>query len=257
MGQNLDTLTAACSKLLVDYNDFWVLAGVTDCSFEEGTRSHDFRAPCESYRNAGVSGALLDQLIAGVNGNLAAILANTCVCGSVRRNKWKGQDLGFQASKEAPEALAEVKLVFDCTLPRFYELVAADWHKLVAVRQSGYSGDLFLAVFFLQMPRHDYPAGRWYGKTELPRRARFVKFSGIDAQFAQVRKSLHVAPVWPDEPPFVQSLSPTLTMASADVFDRRYSHVLSTAERWQFDPAVHLQEAAVGVAVWQLPDGKD
>ena len=253
MNKNLSTFASACKKLLDDYNDFWVLAGVTDCSFEEGTRSDDFVKPCDSYADAGVTSPLLDQLRAGVNGNLATILSEHCVAGSVVRNKWRGQDLHFQSSPEAAVAFAEVKLVFDCTLPKFYDLVAHDWDKLRAVQAGGFQGDLFLAVFFLQLPRHEYPGGRWYGSAkESPRRSRYLMFPGIATQYAEVRRRLPDAPAWPGEPPYVRPLSSALTMVDAGVFNRRYASILEPDAPWQFDPAEHLIEAAAGVAVWQI-----
>ena len=100
---NLSLLRNACSALLDDasYNDFWVLAGLTDRSYEEGDRNSAFRVEIEHYESVGLPMANCAELRRGINGNLADLLSRRNSGKKVKRNKWAGQDLSITGSGDA------------------------------------------------------------------------------------------------------------------------------------------------------------
>lgn len=245
-------LVAASEVLAASFADFWVLSGLTDCSFEEGDRNGAFKKPITSFENAGATPEVIRQMRQGVNGLLAELMGRANAA-EVVRNKWKGQDLSYRAAGADHPASVEVKLVFDCTKTKFFvDDVMHDWKKLADQRAAGYVGDLFQVVFFLQLPRHDYPRGRWYGGKEYGNRRCYLQHVGIAAQYAQLMKMQQVAPVWPDAPPLVRPLAPVST-ENAAAATSRFASAFVPAKPWTFSLNDSACDAAVGVAIWQYP----
>jgi hypothetical protein len=116
---NETVLTRPIGTLLRELNDFWVVAGATDCSYEEGVRGAAFKRGVARCEAAGFPEPLLAELRAGVNGNLKATLErqNRPAIGHVVRTMGNGQDLAWAAWGGGGPAKVEVKLVFDCTGP--------------------------------------------------------------------------------------------------------------------------------------------
>jgi hypothetical protein len=251
---NLTVLRETCIELMSSFDEFWILAALTDASYEEGERSSDFKRSIDRYAQAGAPEWLLKQLRNGINGNLRAVLerANPTL-GRVIRNVGKGQDLSYDAWKYAPAASIEVKLVYDCTLPKYYPSVAADWDKLASLRSKGFSGDLFLTVFFVQMPRYEYPAGRWAGRSrDSLSRQKYLCHCGIAAQFSTLTRALPHSASWPLQgSPYVRKLT-ALIGEPLEVGRRRFEDFQPTVS-WQFNAAQHLEDASVGAAIWQIP----
>jgi len=106
--------------------------------------------------------------------------------------------------------------------------------------------DLFLVVFFLNLPNYKYGPGELDGK---PYPARTFRNSGLLDQYYRVERCLGIPSDWLVDKPFVQNM----TVPPQDV--------LQTVHRWcgcfsppfDFDPDVHLKEAIVGIALWQIP----
>jgi hypothetical protein len=251
---NLKLLAEGCRNLVSKFTNFWVLAALTEASFEEGVRNQRFKRYVASYQSVGIPDELLTQLRLGTNGNLKLVLErqNTHF-GNVTRTTGKGQDLSYFPSHGNRETKIEVKLVYDCTYAKYYNSVADDWNKLVRVRNEGFTGDLFLVVFFTQLPCYDYPPGTSSRTQEksLGRRRHLVN-CGITAQYRELLRRLTREPAWPLEAPHIHKLSLPTTSILATVGAWLRADWIPD-EPWQFVPALHLAEAAVGVAIWQIP----
>jgi hypothetical protein len=173
-----------------------------------------------------------------VNGNLFDVLYRNIDLGkSVVRLPGKGQDLTFTHCHSRLAARIEVKLLFDCSVPQQYQSTANDWDKLVKVRNSPSNDELFMAVFFHQMPHYDYPE-----------RSGYFKRCGIHAQFEQLRKHLSPAPAWPQNSPHIHQLT-SLTEQTAELASKGRP----VRPNWKLDPEIHLRDASVGFAIWQIP----
>jgi hypothetical protein len=46
---NLEVLGEACSKLASEFNEFWILAGLTDRSYEDGAKKGGFPKAIKRY----------------------------------------------------------------------------------------------------------------------------------------------------------------------------------------------------------------
>jgi hypothetical protein len=235
-----EPLVEACRTLLRDFNDVWVLSAITDYSFEEGNRSSHFANVVQSYVDSGVPAPLAAQMRKGINGNLAEVLASR---GAVTRNKWKGQDL-LLTGGDGTEARVEVKQVFDCTLARYYDSVAADLEKLKGVRGRGFGGELFLVVFFVQLPNFRY-APR-LGK-------RKVVCGGIVGQYERVCAAIGYKASWPDVRPFVVPLTMPRDEHVRAALQTRFEKVHGPASETALGDA--LEGAGAGMSLWELsPD---
>jgi hypothetical protein len=145
---SLSDIATACSELQSNYGDFWHCAGFTDRSYEEGVRNRDFRESVDWLAAAGGSLQLIEKLRLGINGNLAHQLAMLHPDWRVSQNKSRGHDIEIAFSNQGLVAALEVKLVYDCTLPKYYPEVAADRQKMLALRDRNANAHLFHVVFF-------------------------------------------------------------------------------------------------------------
>jgi hypothetical protein len=250
---NLSLLRNACSALLDDasYNDFWVLAGLTDRSYEEGDRNGAFSVEIEHHESAGLPMANCAELRRGINGNLADLLSRQNSGKKVKRNKWAGQDLSITGSG-APEATAEVKLIYDCTMSKYYQNVVNDVNKLERLRADDFDGDLFCVIFFVSLPNYVYPRGEWFGQ-QWSSRSEYMRNCGISNQFGKATSYLGKNPDWPSNGrPYVRRLNPPGADVCA-VVTKLFTENFSTSESWHFDPLAHIHNGEVGVAVWQIP----
>jgi hypothetical protein len=135
------------------------------------------------------------------------------------------------------EILETSKLLFDCSVAGQYPRVAADREKLLDLRAIPTDDDLFVAVFFHQMPHYDYP-----------KRSGYLRRCGIPAQFTELRRHFPGLPAWPTDGPRLHPLaapSPDI----AEILLKRWP----PRPDWQLDLKAHLRDAAVGVAIWQIP----
>lgn len=220
----------------MEFKEFWVLSSYLDWSFEEGIRNAAFRRVVDAYASAGLPRELLRVLKLGINGNLKEVLERPEFdLGVVVRNPGPGHDLLLQGAR------VEVKLVFDCTLPKYYGSVSADWDKLSAARFQGYRGRLFLVVFFVQLPARRYR-----------KEARPTVHAGIRKQFAALRKVLTRDPVYPAGEPEIHFLSvpPTEHLAAGL---RSYDALRGLPARETDDLHQQLRDAAVGFSLWECP----
>jgi hypothetical protein len=232
----ISTVAAACEALLREpgFNDFWVVSALPDCSYEEGVRNSKFRRALGLYRDAEMEPELLDCAALGINGNLQKILERPQFdLGEVRRNQGKGQDLILD------NARVEVKLLFDGTFRSYYDVVARDWEKLGKVRASGHAGQLFLIVFFVQLPHRTYAGA-----------ARQAVHAGIEAQYGFLQTVLPLRPDWPPGGPQVHPLDvPEGRVREA--LERRFD--LTAGEPGWFEIEAQLAGAGVGACIWEYP----
>lgn len=234
----LEALASACRLLArsAEFNEFWVLSSYLDWSFEEGVRSAAFRRVVDAYVSAGLPRELVRVLKLGINGNLKEVLERPEFgLGGVVRNPGPGHDLLLDGAR------IEVKLVFDCTLPKYYVNVSADWDKLSVARFQGYPGRLFLVVFFVQLP------GRRYRNEARP-----TVHAGIQRQFAALRKVLTRDPAFPSGGPDVHVLSVPATEHLAAGL-RSYDARRGLPARETHDLHEQLRDAAVGFSIWECP----
>jgi hypothetical protein len=176
---------------------------------------------------------LLQQMRRGINGNLWNFLNGKF--GGTGRNMGKGQDLIFA------DCRVEVKQIHDCTFSKYYPAVGNDWRKLAYIRSHGSVENLFLIVFFVQLPNYEYPVAE----------SRKVNVSWIEDQYKKVRLAINAEPVWPAvSPPFKKPLyapSRELQDAVIERWKRKFSRVS------QFDFKSQLDDAAVAVSIWEYP----
>ncbi len=160
-----DSVSKACQTLLGEpyFNDFWLLSMVRDNSFEEGNAG-PHRRLIDRYKLAGVPVPLLDLLRRGINGNLATVLGRErSTLGPVLHNQGEGHDfyVGPDPFDPAGHGCVESKLAYECTYQSYYKRIGGDYRtKLANTRRIDPGGDLFLVVFFVEVPSLDYPAGR-------------------------------------------------------------------------------------------------
>ncbi|HMO35682.1 MAG TPA: hypothetical protein PKA06_06540 [Gemmatales bacterium] len=74
-------------------------------------------------------------------------------------------------------------MLYDLTLPKYYKATADDYTELENLRNTGYDESLFLVVYFIQMPNHNYT------DCELPSNDRFkmIKTPGIINQYQKLK----------------------------------------------------------------------
>jgi hypothetical protein len=252
-------LQNACEYLLKNDLDFWLLAGLTDCSFETGG-SWKFRRAIDSMRDAGFGTERIDCLRRGINGNLEAVLEREhSLC--VRANRGRGgtrPDICFERPTDGVETVAEVKVVLDVTIPQYYghkdrHGIADDRDKLLKLRRAGFDGRLLQVVFFLEMPNYYYPAGRSFAPDWKPHGSRdsYPGHRGINTQYRELQKHLRDAPAWPTSGPYLHALAPSAKKTIALV-DKWYSMVFRPKDAsWKFRASDQLAEATVGCVIWE------
>jgi hypothetical protein len=239
----------AVQSLTTRHNDFWMLAAITDRGFEEGDRNPHFAESVRSICDAGVAPRICQMLSLGMNGMLAQILKSRCDNCQITTQPSRGRDILIHAA-DGDGAAIDVKHVYDMTAGRYYPLVAHDREKLLKHREIYSHHQLFQVVFFVQLPRADYTAGRWYGKKDCPPRGNYIVSPTIHAQYRKVADALGSDAVWPEHPPLVQQIHwpPTETEQAAVV--HWFISVFVPSSQWTFDPQVYLSDAAVGAAIW-------
>jgi hypothetical protein len=249
---NLKFLADACRALVNDplHNDFWVLSGLTDRSYEEGDRNQKFKWEIKAYESAGLSPAMSEQLRLGINGNLKTILSSQFPEISIKRNKWAGQDLTIRSPRK-PDAVVEIKLIFDCTMPKYFKSLAHDLEKLHQRRADGFTGELFAVVFFATLPEYLYPRGLWFDKQWRSRSA-YMRNCGIANQFVQAVERMKCKPIWPAKgAPYIREMK-SLAHGNYEVVCKLINNNFQTDEPWQFNPKKHLRKAEIGVGIWQM-----
>jgi hypothetical protein len=251
----LKLVVDSCRSLLEE-DSFWLLAGLTDNSYEEGSAPH-FQKCVKAYEDVGAQPGLIQQLSAGINDNLLKNFRSLPqVVGAIRRNKAAGKGgrlrPDFEFSTDQAEILVECKMLYDCTGDKYYESTASDYQKLASY--SSPRSRLFQVVFFVQLPGYDYPPGTWFDNRR-PHGSRAVMLRGIDAQYARLRRSLPQSPAWPGPEPFKRALHFPTSEVNVDFLQRWYTHSFRPeSERdntWRFDSGAHLQDSAVGLAIWE------
>lgn len=165
----LNLLRDCCEVLLRGDDDFWVTAALTGCSYE--TNGPEFCRVVRSLAPFGLPAGLSARLLKGVNGNLAALVEtrHPHLHPFSPNKSWRGirPDLHFGTPGTNGEVLAEEKGIHDLTEKKFYgggghsHCAANDRNKLLKIRASGFQGQLFQIVFFLQLPEFERPAGTW------------------------------------------------------------------------------------------------
>lgn len=258
----LDVLRDCCEALLCLDDGFWVTAALTGYSFETAG-SVKFRRALRSFVDAGLRPRLAAQLTAGVNGNLASLLEQRHPhLEPFLPNRGRGRtrpDIRFGQPGSAQEVIAEVKAVFDLTIPAFYghkdkHGVADDRDKLLAIRSEGFTGQLYQIVFFVQLPSFDCPVGEWYPpqwkRSSCPWR-QYPGIRGIARQYQYLRQYLIEQPVWPSQPPSVHPLR-HVSAETLNCMARRFAAVFHPDDKdWTFCPERHLADAAAGCAIWR------
>src|ERR1700723_2570464 len=113
----LKVIQRACETFISTAPEFWLLAGTTDVSFETGGNAR-YRHAINQMREHGCLEILADQLLLGVNGNVARILERQHP--KLRENKGrKGRlrpDIWFGAAGSPMETIVEVKAIYEMTM---------------------------------------------------------------------------------------------------------------------------------------------
>lgn len=246
-----DTIRNACVYLTEQMNDFWLLAALSDWSYEEGIRggrNKGFSRAVDSFEHVGVPDTIIQQLRAGINGNLASVLRSHGI--DVQCNPDCGPDLELQARGASTDrALIEVKMLFDGTLHKYYSSVAADRDRLLNWRSPKVK--CVQAVFFTQLPCFDYPIGRWYGASKSDK-ARQTRCLGIESQFNRLMSVMPQRPTWPESGVYIHELAFPTSVVTDEMLLRRYKHIFIPAHPWSFVAAEQLRNAQVGVALWEI-----
>jgi hypothetical protein len=227
----LHMLSDACDSLITEQPEFWLVAGLTDASFETG------------------------QLRLGINGNLALIMERThSVRAEVRRGSIR-PDICIDSAEG--ETVIEIKLLYDMTIPAYYghkdgHGVADDREKLLNLRREGFGGKLFQIVFFLELTSYDYPSGRSFAPEWEAHGSRksYPGLRGITAQYQRLLQFLG-RPATPADAPRVHHL-PLPAKGTCEALNRWYSEVFRPdMAEWRFQADVQLARAAAGFAIWQ------
>lgn len=244
----LRVLAEACAELASTDDDFWLLAALSDFSYEEGTRnrrkSKSFLHYVESVEAVGVDSKLLERLHGGINAALGNILQKRPDVRQASRRTNGFPDVQFD-DPTAHHADVQVKLVHDGTGRQYYDKVSAD--KATLARGSGAR---LQVVFFTQLPCFHYPPGCWYGEaTSSPKRR--CHEPGIARQSALVVAKLGAPPTWPAGEVFTHRLAFPTAHVDEALLLARYQQVFKPDVPWPFVAAEQLKDAAVGVAIWQ------
>jgi len=249
-------ISDAVTRLLTDFDDFWLLAGMADLSFEDGGRSRPFRRAVEAYARAGLVPSLCRDLDEGINGNLKKVLEANAPGLVVERRKSKSLDL-IVSRHGACEAIIEAKHMWDMAWPwRVPERMRNDQKKLRR-EKSGYPGaEALHIVWFVQLPKAYYPAGTWYGEKRLePRgedRTLCVQYPLVALQYESVGQALRLPATWPS-PDGPLCHAPELSVAvSRDCVAACFGAMFRPDDSsWVFEPEKYFEDASVGVAIWE------
>jgi hypothetical protein len=242
----------ACKRTIERHADFWLLAALTDYSFEEGRRNDDLEHALRAIDEAAGDTAASAKIRAGINSVLREELSvGEGVC-SVDRNQSRSPDLWVRRTHGRSAAI-EVKLIYDLTYKKYYWATKDDGPKLLALRAREPDVELYQVVFFVQLPALDYPGGRWYGRDRVSRsRRKQTVWGGHSAQFSELMRLIVTPPAWPGtSSPSRVDLLPLVAPATLDVARRWYQAALVPTTAWNLRPEVHLVDAAAGAAIWQ------
>jgi hypothetical protein len=138
------------------------------------------------------------------------------------------------------EARVEINQVFDCTTSKYYHSVAADLRKLKEARP-GFAGELFLAVFFVQMPNLKY--AKHLGP-------RHVVCVGIPQQYRQLSDVIGSEPFWTTHGPMTLALTLPKDEQTRTALEARFRSVHGPKSGLSVDDA--LKDATVGVSLWEF-----
>jgi len=245
---SLDLLNSACRSLLERRNDFWLLAPLVDNSYEEGARNASFGRTVSAWEQAGLHSGTLKMLRGGINGNLADEIRNLAnvIEGSVCQNPSRCPDISFRT--DSGESHIESKLVFDCTTLKYYPTIPSDGYKLQ--RLKGQNSTLLQVVFFVQLPNHYYPAGRWRGSYSRGlERPKYLIRAGIQSQYRELMRHM------PGEPTLqlhTQPLAFPTEVVSGELIRRFFAGALVPDNpNWSVNADQTFRDAAIGFAVWQ------
>ncbi len=251
-------LRSACEAFMADDQLFWLLAGMTDVSCETGTNQRYQRA-VTTLVHAGFSDLIIDKLLKGVNGNLAAIIESRYpTVAPVAINRQRGTirpDIWFGERSISSETISEVKALHDWTILQFYghkggHGVADDADKLRVIRAEPFQGRLFQAVFFLQLPNYSYCSGKSYGQRHDCRES-YLKLHGIQEQYRHLRRHLTQEPAWPEKGPEIVPLGLPDKSTCSCIEQWMRQVFLPDNPSWRFVAAEQLANAAVGCAIWE------
>ncbi len=235
----LSILIDACSHLVSDFDDFWLVAALSDWSYEEGIRAKGYRTYLESWTGAA---ALPDDLMAclkkGINGNLVDVLRQNPAVLEAEPSPNRGPDIVITATDGGGRV--QVKLVYDETLSKYFTEIAADRGK-----QCDYQ-----VVFFTSLPNFNYVSGKWYRAQTRKARSSEMNVVGIPLQLAKVVEKLGCRPNWPAGEAFVHSLPCGTAIVTEQLIRNRYAQVFAPKTAWTFAAGTHLRDAKVGVAIW-------
>lgn len=240
----------ACRQVIENKPDFWLLAALTDYSFEEGTRNASFREPVQTLAAAGAPAPLVADLHQGINGVLSDALRAAVPAATVAQNKSRVPDLLVRGAS-GDEVAIEVKLLYDLTYTKYYRSAAHDHTKLSELR-SGRSATAALAVAFsVQLPEMDYPHGYWYGRPRGSRSRTDQRVrSGSDAQLRELEQRAGAPPSHTvrGSAQLVDRVAPS----TLEVASRWFAEVFAPSASWSFQPGRHLVGADVTCAVWEI-----
>jgi hypothetical protein len=258
----LSAICDVCDAILSFDDDFWLVAMLTDWSFETAG-SAKFRRAVRSFTEAGLPVQTAERLAKGVNGNFVELIESRHshlkpVHGNRGHGKGTRPDFRFGATGTGQEVIGEIKVVYDLTIPAFYghkdrHGVADDRDKLLKIRAAGFAGHLFQIVFFAQLPNFDYPPGCWYApawKHCVWARRQYAGYRGIDAQYRYLRTLLTDEPIGTAAGPTIRRLSSPSDGAITAMSSRFASVFRPDDGDWKFNPLQHLAEAAVGYSIW-------
>jgi hypothetical protein len=259
----LSLVRDCCEKFLSFSDDFWLVALLTEWSFEVGNRRKFIRA-VRSFSDARIAQSTTEKLGKGVNTNFVDLVEREYPhLAPVRRNRaWRGiiPDFRFGPAGTGGEVIGEIKALYDFTSLKFYSgPVAYDREKLLRNRSTKFAGYLFQVVFFTQLPGYNYPPGIWSypGPKGFPEekhcgtRTASVVNETIDTQYQYLRTFLKEEPAWSALGENVKRLE----MRSEDelaAISRRFKSVFrpDPGESWEFRPETHFARAAIGCAIW-------
>jgi len=252
-----ESVKAACRRTIERHRDFWLLAALTDQSFEEADHPH-YRGAVA--RMTSCAPPVAADLRLGINGVLAAEIAaapTELVCthrNQALRPSRLRPDFRVVAPCGTHAALLQVK--------QFYDLTQGEkWRREIERDHAKYDDahDVWRVVFFIQLPGLDYPEGKWPRTAEevRPSRAQWVRkgggFCGIATQLRAVQTYLGQSPAWSTASPGEWMQLRSASDAALDVARRWFAESFRPAVAWSFDPDRHLVDAAAAVAVWRPP----
>jgi len=248
----MEILTRACEQFLSEaFQLFWVIATLTDSSFEIGNATQ-YKAFIRHYRTEDVGEDVIEQLNRGINGNLVKIITDLGY--SVEQESARQTDNGrvdiIYTDPQKGKIAVEVKYFYDCTMPKYMEAITSDRQKLQSMKVRSDIAERYQVIFFVSLPNYRYPRGSWIGKYYKARED-YLHFVGHAEQLFQSKKALSaVEPVWPAaNPPRSRPLKLTRSQQAVEEWFRR---IFKPADKWLFELNKNLKDARVGVAIWRF-----